>query len=110
MGSRVTLRIRQAPRVRETLIIRGDKVVTILPEGDPPRYLLQLPVERLNALRNHLAPLLERRPQVKEILDAIIEYKEEGAPGAPPPSAARWRPGTSPSGSSAADRPAEDRG
>lgn len=63
-------------RKTETVILRDDEVVAVLPEGDPLRYLLQLPADRLQSMRQNLAPVLETRPRVKAVLEAIIEHKE----------------------------------
>jgi hypothetical protein len=61
---------------RETVILRDDEVVAVLPEGDPLRYALELPLEELQSMRVNLSRVLEKRPTVKKVLEAIIEYKE----------------------------------
>jgi len=63
-------------KLGETVILRDDEVVAVLPEGDPLRYALQLPVDDLWSMRESLAPVLERRPRIKTVLEALIEYKE----------------------------------
>lgn len=63
--------------LQETVILRDDEVVAVLPEGDPLRYALQLPLDELWSMRESLAPVLERRPRIKKVLEALIEYKEE---------------------------------
>ena len=63
--------------LEETVILRDDEVVAVLPEGDPLRYALQLPLDELWSMRESLAPVLERRPRIKRLLEALIEYKEE---------------------------------
>ncbi len=63
--------------LKETVILRDDEVVAVLPEGDPLRYALQLPLDELWSMRESLAPVLERRHRIKRILEALIEYKEE---------------------------------
>jgi len=60
----------------ETVILRDGEVVAVLPEGDPLRYGLELSAEELRLLRVSLGPVLETRPRVKEVLAALIEYKE----------------------------------
>ena len=62
--------------LEEMVILRDDEVVAVLPEGDPLRYVLQLPVDELWSMRESLAPVLERRPRIKRVLEALIEYKE----------------------------------
>lgn len=62
----------------ETLISRGEELLGVLPEGDPLRYLLQLPEDRLRSVRQELAPVFVRRPEVARVLDAIIEYRAQG--------------------------------
>jgi hypothetical protein len=63
--------------VTETVILREGREIAALAEGDPLRYALELPLNELQSLRRALGPILERRPGVKRILEAIIEYKEQ---------------------------------
>ena len=63
--------------LEETVLLRDDEVVAVLPEGDPLRYALQLPLDELWSMRESLALVLERRPRIKRVLEALIEYKEE---------------------------------
>jgi len=83
--------------LEETVILRDNEVVAVLPEGDPLRYALQLPLDELWSMRESLAPLLERRPRIKRVLEALIQYKEEQtgsgntAPGAGSRSASNGR-------------------
>lgn len=62
----------------ETVISRGEELVAVLPGGDPLRFLLELPVGRLRSMKRELSPVLAKRPQVVQVFDAIIEYREEG--------------------------------
>lgn len=66
---------------RETVILRNDEVVAVLPEGDPLHHTLELSLEELRSMRVNFAPAIERRPWVKKVLEAIIEYKEDAGPG-----------------------------
>ena len=75
--SKVKVITRVADHGEVTLISRGEEALAILPEGDPLRYLLQLPVDRLRSMKQELAPVLRRRPDVVRVFDAIIEYREE---------------------------------
>lgn len=82
MVAKVRLQTRRAAQAksrsidRETVILRDDEVVAVLPEGDPLRYALELPLEELQSMRVNLSRVLEKRPTVKKVLEAIIEYKE----------------------------------
>lgn len=86
MAARVRLETRRTAQAksrgkdRETVILRDDEVVAVLPEGDPLRYALELPLEELQSMRVNLARVLEKRPTVKKVLEAIIEYKENAEP------------------------------
>jgi hypothetical protein len=84
MPAKVRLRTRRRSdpaafqgELEETVILRDDEVVAVLPEGDPLRYALQLPLDELWSMRESLALVLERRPRIKRVLEALIEYKEE---------------------------------
>lgn len=83
MMSSVRLETRQAGSVRsgaksrETVILRDDEVVAVLPEGDPLCQTLGLSVEELKAIRVNFARALDRRPWAAKAVEAIIEYKED---------------------------------
>jgi len=68
---------RLSDRGEETLISRGEELLGVLPEGDPLRYLLRLPEDRLRSVRRELGPVFARRPDVARVLDAIIEYRAQ---------------------------------
>jgi len=70
----------EAQAAAREVILRDDEVVAVLPEGDPLRYALELPLEQLQSMRVNLARVLEKRPTVKKVLEAIIEYKENAGP------------------------------
>jgi len=63
--------------IEETVILRGEEVVAVLPEGDPLRHGLELSAEELRSLRASLGPVVEARPRVKQVLEALIEYKQQ---------------------------------
>jgi hypothetical protein len=65
--------------VIETVILREGREIAALAEGDPLRYALELPLNELQSLRRALGPILERQPQARRVLEAIIEYKEQAA-------------------------------
>ena len=67
-------------QLTETVIFREEKVVAVLPEGDPLRYALELPASELRTITDRLAPVLARRPKAKGVLEAIIQYKEQDQP------------------------------
>ena len=62
--------------VLETVVLRGEEVVAVLPEGDPLAYVLGLSAGELLELREKLRPILEARPQVRSLVEALIEYRE----------------------------------
>ncbi|MGQ9572278.1 MAG: hypothetical protein ACUVV3_03705 [Dehalococcoidia bacterium] len=62
--------------LEETVILRDDKVIAVLPQGDPLRYGLELSAEELRLLQVNLGPIVKIRPRLREILSALIEYKE----------------------------------
>ena len=64
--------------VAETVILRHGQEIATLAPSDPLRYALKLPLDELRSLRRALGPVLERRPHVRRVLEAIIEYKERG--------------------------------
>ena len=63
--------------VMETVVLRNEEVVAVLPEGDPLAYLLQLPAGGLLELRQKLRPILESRPALCSLLDALIQYRRQ---------------------------------
>ena len=63
--------------VMETVVLRDEEVVAVLPEGDPLTYVLQLPTSELVRLRDKLRPILESRPKLRLLLDALIQYRRE---------------------------------
>jgi hypothetical protein len=64
--------------VAETVIQQHRQEIAALAPSDPLRYALKLPLNELRSLRRALGPVLERRPHVRRVLEAIIEYKERG--------------------------------
>jgi hypothetical protein len=83
MSARVRLETRRRSdpaafrgELEETVILRDEEVVAVLPEGDPLRYGLELSAEELRLLRVSLGSVVKTRPRVGEILEALIEYKE----------------------------------
>jgi hypothetical protein len=83
MSARVRLETRRRSdsaafrgELEETVILRDEEVVAVLPEGDPLRYGLELSAEELRLLTVSLRCVVETRPRVREILEALIEYKE----------------------------------
>lgn len=83
MSARVRLETRRRSdpaafrgELEETVILRDEEVVAVLPEGDPLRYGLELSAEELRLLRVSLGSVVKTRPRVREILEALIEYKE----------------------------------
>jgi hypothetical protein len=63
--------------VMETVVLRNEEVVAVLPEGDPLAYLLQLSADGLLELRQKLRPILKSRPQLRTLLDALIQYRRQ---------------------------------
>ena len=83
MSARVRLETRRRSdpaafrgKLEETVILRDGEVVAVLPEGDPLRYGLELSAEELRLLKASLGTVVQTRPHVKEVLEALIEYKE----------------------------------
>lgn len=62
--------------LEETVILRDEEVVAVLPEGDPLRYGLELSAEELRLLKASLGAVVQTQPHVKRVLEALIEYKE----------------------------------
>jgi len=65
------------PGLEETVILRDDEEVAVLVEGDPLRYALELPPEDLKDLLRAFAPVLERRADIRQTLQTIVDFKEE---------------------------------
>jgi hypothetical protein len=63
--------------VQETVVLRNQQVVAILPEGDPLAYVLQLSAGELLELRGKLRPILESRPQLRSLFEALIQYRRQ---------------------------------
>jgi hypothetical protein len=63
--------------VTETVVLRNEEVVAVLPEGDPLAYALQLSTGELLKLRDSLRPILETRPELRSLLDALIQYRRQ---------------------------------
>ena len=68
------------------MIVREEEVVAVLREGDPLRHGLELSAEELRLLRVNLGRVAEARLRVNEVLEALIEYKEEQTRGREHPS------------------------
>jgi hypothetical protein len=67
--------------VRETVVLRNQEVVAVLPEGDPMAYVLELSADELLELREKLRPILEARPELGSLLEALIEYRRAARAG-----------------------------
>jgi hypothetical protein len=67
--------------VQETVVLRNQEVVAVLPEGDPMAYVLGLSAGELAELREKLRPILESRPEIRSLLDALIEYRRPAGAG-----------------------------
>jgi len=65
----------------ETAIHRDGQKMEALAPGDSLRYALELSLDELRSLRRALGPVLERRPHVRHVLEAIIGRKEQGIDG-----------------------------
>lgn len=63
--------------VTETVVLRNEEVVAVLPEGDPLAYVLQLSTGELLELREKLRPILETRPELRSLLEALIQYRRQ---------------------------------
>jgi hypothetical protein len=84
MVDRVQIRTRRSAltekvqrEVMETVVLRNEDVVAVLPEGDPLAYALKLSTGELLELRHKLRPILESRPALHSLLDALIEYRRQ---------------------------------
>ncbi len=82
MPDRVQIRTRRSAlaekvqrEVQETVVLRNEEVVAVLPEGDPLAYVLQLSTGELLAVRERLRPVLQSRPEVRTLLEALIHYR-----------------------------------
>jgi hypothetical protein len=78
--SALTEKVRR--EVRETVVLRNEEVVAVLPEGDPLAYVLQLSADELSELRVKLRPLLESRPDIRSLLEAVLQYRRQSRQGA----------------------------
>ena len=63
--------------VMETVVLRNEEVVAVLPEGDPLAYVLHLSTGELVTLRDKLRPILESRPALRSLLDALIQHRRQ---------------------------------
>jgi hypothetical protein len=70
--------------VTETVIRREGQELAALAEGDPLRYALELPLNELQSLRQALSPVLDCQPRARQVLEAIIEYKQEAGTDSQP--------------------------
>jgi hypothetical protein len=78
--------------VLETVVLRDEEVVAVLPEGDPLAYVLGLSAGDLLELREKLRPILQSRPEVRSLVEALIEYRQlSRRKKEPPPDAQRQR-------------------
>jgi hypothetical protein len=82
MATRVQIKNRRSSlsdkvnrEVMETVVLRNGEVVAVLSEGDPLGYTLQLSADQLGSLREGLGNVLNARPQLRRLLDALIEHK-----------------------------------
>jgi len=64
-------------QVMETVVLRNDEVVAVLPEGDPLAYVLKLSMGELLELQDKLRPILGSRPELRSLLDALIQYRRQ---------------------------------
>jgi hypothetical protein len=63
--------------VMETVVLRNEEVVAVLPEGDPLAYVLKLSTAELMELQDKLRPILGSRPELRSLLDALIQYRRQ---------------------------------
>ena len=63
--------------VMETVVLRNEEVVAVLPEGDPLAYVLKLSTAELMELQDRLRPILGSRPALGSLLDALIQYRRQ---------------------------------
>ena len=62
--------------VEPATLRHGEEIIALAP-GDPLRYALGLSLDELYSLQRTLGPVLERRPYVQRVLEAIIKHKEQ---------------------------------
>jgi hypothetical protein len=82
MATRVQIKNRRSSlsdkvnrEVMETVVLRDGEVVAVLSEGDPLGYTLQLSADQLGSLKKGLGNVLNARPQLRRLLEALIEHK-----------------------------------
>jgi hypothetical protein len=63
--------------VMETVVLRNEEVVVVLSEGDPLAYVFKLSTGELLELRDKLRPILGSRPQLRSLLEALIQYRRQ---------------------------------
>ena len=73
--SALTEKVRR--EVKETVVLRDKEVVAVVSEGDPLEYVLELSADELVELRDKLRPILESRPALRSLLDALIQYRRQ---------------------------------
>jgi len=67
--------------VLETVVLRNEEVMAVLPEGDPLAYVLGLSAGELLELQVKLRPILESRPEIGSLLEALIEHRRPATAG-----------------------------
>jgi hypothetical protein len=84
MADRVEIQTRKSAltekvqrEVLETVVLRNETVVATLSEGDPLAYVLELSTGELLQLRRKLHPILGSRPELRSLLEALIEYRSQ---------------------------------
>ena len=81
---RVQIQTRRSPltekvqrEVMETVVLRNEEVVAVLPEGDPLAYVFKLSTSELLELQDKLRPILGSRPELRSLLEALIQYRRQ---------------------------------
>ncbi len=83
MVSRIEFKHRSAfdPRTRqereEVVVLREGNVVATVPEGHPLRRMLNLSEQEAAWMLNNYPEVMRLQPEVKKILEAVIEYRKE---------------------------------
>jgi len=67
--------------VQETVVLRNQEVVAVLPEGDPMAYVLELSAGELLELREKLRPIFDSRPELRSLLEALVDYRRPARAG-----------------------------